>query len=144
MKSLTEIINDVVKATDAELEFVSGDKAYQNLSSDNVESYPAVFMDTPIKFLVEYTKSGYVRLKYNLIILFVDKTDLNASEDDKGEVVLAMTNTMLDFIAQCDKNADILNFYPTEGYEVIDVFDANLSGVVLLIDVVPKFDRAIC
>lgn len=144
MASITSIVQALVTAVSEDITFLKGDSAFQNFLADKVEDFPIALMDTPIKFNVTHRQSGYKEIEYSVMIMFADKTVLEAADADRRTVIDVQTGYMLDFISACERNTDVRTFSAQGGYELHDVFDVNVSGVVLEINIVPKNDRSIC
>jgi len=127
--------------------FYYGTKAYQNLKGDD-QVFPAVFLDSPIKYTFEVQQSGYIRFLPTLELFFIDKTTLDPSEEELNTVEANMLSLVKSFlIAVQNHSMARLSFdypYPVSGYGFSSIFDVNVAGIAITLSLELVDDNSFC
>jgi hypothetical protein len=153
------LIQDLIRDITAELSvygsspsvtpnFCQGWKGWQNLAVDEVVN-DSVILDWPINSSDEYRKSGLLESDYKLTIAFVGLSQLDYTPEEHLPIIERCRQTMQDFINllstyTVDGDRPIRDFTVTGTTEVINMFNVNLSGVVLSVSIIPFNIRGRC
>jgi hypothetical protein len=103
-----------------------------------------VFLDEPITSNDQLTQGGYIEEEYPLSMLFVNKTELDYTPEQHRVIIDAMRVLSKRFILRLQANANIRFVKTSIRIDVTNIFDVNLSGVILKIVVVPKNTDGAC
>lgn len=126
--------------------FVFGSKEILNLKTDEM-SFPLVALTDPIKSKGFRSAGGHIDHTYSLQIIFAGKTELDWEQEEQHQpVIAAMRNSCDEFIARMEKDTDNIrevakSFVVTDW---INMFDVNMSGVILEIEIKVVNNNSIC
>jgi hypothetical protein len=123
--------------------FVHGEKSWQNLQADEIQNV-VVFLDEPITSNDVLTQGGYIEEEYPLSMLFVNKTELDFTPDQHRVIIDAMRELSKRFILRLQANSNVRSVKNSIRVDVTNIFDVNLSGVILKIVVVPYNSDGAC
>jgi hypothetical protein len=147
--SIVTTIQDIVEALPLVVggsiypTFIHGEKSYQNLIADEIQNV-MVFLDEPITSNDTLTKGGYIEESYPLSMLFVNKTELDFTPDEHRVIIDAMRDLSKRFILRLQANSNIRTVNSSTRIDITNIFNVNLSGVILRINVVPFNSDAAC
>jgi hypothetical protein len=147
--SIVTTIESIVGALPIEAEgstyptFLHGQKSYQNLISDEIQNV-MVFLDEPITANYDLKQSGYIEEGYSLSMLFVNKTELDFTPAQHRVIIDAMRVLVKRFLLRLQANSNIRFVRNAEGIDITNIFDVNLSGVILRVTVVPFNSDGAC
>ncbi len=147
---IVTIIKDIVEAiplgTSPETYpfFVHGDKSFQNLVSDEITDEAIVYLDEPLNWSLDLKKSGYIEEVYKLSLFFGGKTQIDFTPDQHRTEIEKMLTMCRRFISILQSRDNIRTVKDASCFDVINMFDANRSGVVLNVTIVPFIDTPVC
>lgn len=124
--------------------FRHGDKFYQNLEVDEIQGV-TIFLDEPILSEDVLTQGGYIEEEYPLFMFFgrpIDKLDPSPLE--WRAVIDEMRTLSKRFILRAQANPDIRFVKKSKRIDTFRLFNANLTGVILQITIVPKNSEGAC
>lgn len=131
---IQELIKEHVEAMTSNSDsftFVHGFKEFQSVLADDIQ-LPVVFLDMPIKYTPIVNNSGVFNRRYNLVALFLYRSDI---DDSKEEQYIDYTKAE---VAQKELHLKLFNDPEVfelsivgECYQVAHLFDTPLSGVVM-------------
>lgn len=125
------------------LSFVYGNDYENNLAADN-ENFPAAFLDFPFESVMEIAQSGYIAEAVNVSIFFCDKTDVDADPADHLFVIRQCHAYMKSFLNKLQNSQYVNTIENVNTQGVINLFDVNVSGVLLTAAVEFKNTDSIC
>lgn len=119
-----------------------GVASWNNLAADEVGA-EAVFLVDPLKFNI--TDTTFMRENYPIVMLFLRKTELDASPAEL-EVVTEYTRQLARaFITECrDSTQLVKSITNINAVEVLHLFDAGLSGHMLSFNLEPLNNGPAC
>lgn len=123
--------------------FLHGEKSYQNLIADEITN-TMVFLDEPITSEDTLTQGGYIEEGYPLSMLFVKKTELDFTPAQHRVIIDEMRELSKRFILRLQANTNIRFVLKCTRTDITNIFDVNLSGVILRVTVVPKNSDGAC
>jgi hypothetical protein len=123
--------------------FVHGEKSWQNLVADEIQDV-IVFLDEPITCNDQLKQGGYIEEEYPLSMLFVNKTELDYTPAQHRVIIDAMMTLSKRFLLRLQANSNIRSVKNSVRIEVTNIFDVNLSGVILKVLVVPFNEDGAC
>jgi hypothetical protein len=148
---IVSAIQNVVSQMSMECSFIYGLKGWQNLQADKTAVFPVIFLDEPISSIDNFSQGGAVDITYNLNIAFLTKSNLNWSAAQHDTVIQAMRNVRREFILRLKKVADtstnqhlFRSISNITTLNAVNIFDVNLSGVLVSLQVVPMSSDGIC
>ena len=141
IKDITETLTVPDSSPSVTPNFCEGWKGWQNLAVDEVEN-DSVILDWPINSSDEYRKSGLLESDYKLTIAFMGLSQLDWSPEEHKVVIARCRILMQKFINKLssytvDGDRPIREFTVTNTTDVINMFNVNLSGVVLSVSITP-------
>lgn len=116
--------------------FIYGTKSWQNLVADN-SVLPVVFLDEPVKSNDTIKAGGYIEESYPLTFLFLDKTEMDYIPAQHDTVINSMRILRREFIIALENNENTQGLRNIITTDVMNIFDCNLSGVLLQLTYVP-------
>ncbi len=119
-----------------------GTQSWNNLAADEVGA-ETVFLVEPLKFNIKDTT--FMQEDYPTVMLFLRKTELDASPDEL-EVITEYTRQLVRaFITECrDSTQLVRSITNINAIEVLHLFDAGLSGHMLTFNIVPQNSGPAC
>jgi hypothetical protein len=131
---MISLIKTIVEALTGNPSFYHGIKGWQNLEADD-ESFPAVYLDEPIISYDDIKQSGYIEESYPLKLLFIDKSHPDWNPIQHQVVITAMRLLRREFLNKLQQNDDIRHIASSQTTDVMNLFDANVSGVFVEVTV---------
>jgi hypothetical protein len=147
--SIVAIIEDIVNALPIEANgstyptFIHGEKSWQNLAADEVENV-IVFLDEPITSNDLLTQGGYIEEEFPLSMLFVNKTEMEYTPAQHRVIIDSMRELSKRFLLRLQANSGVRFVKTSIRIDVVNIFDVNLSGVILKVVVVPFNQDGAC
>jgi hypothetical protein len=123
--------------------FAHGEKDWQNIFADE-QSYPVVYLDEPISNDFDVVSSGAIEEYYPIKLMFLYKTELEFTPTQHDNEIQKARLGARKFITLCNQSEDVRTIKNAKGIEVINVFDANTSGVILSLDISFYNQESIC
>ena len=130
-----------------------GDKGWQNLEadeeefleSDEVTPKGVVYLHTPIKNRLIINPGGAKDRSYDLIMMFLFKSQLDWTPEQYEEVIQFARSGVMNFINLLDADSRIIkelsNIVETE---TENEFDVNATGIILTFTIQPKNFDSFC
>jgi len=135
--NIKTIIEAISIAANPAATFRYGWKAFQNLKADKEATFPLHYLDFPIKGNISLKQSGLIERIYPLTILFAGKTKLDDTPAQHDTVIATMRAESTKFIQKAQENANVHFIRDIRETEVINIFDLNMSGIILELSLVP-------
>ncbi len=123
--------------------FLHGEKSFQNLKADEIQN-TIVFLDEPITSEDQLKKSGYIEEEYPLSMFFANKSELEFTPAQHRVIIDAMRVLSKRFLLRLQANSNIRDVKKVTRVDIVNVFDVNLSGVILRCTVVPFNSDGAC
>jgi hypothetical protein len=145
--TIKQLISDKVALMSANNEsysFLHSDKDWQNLNADE-ELLPAVYMDMPIRYRTSTSVTGYKEKTYILMLLFLFKSELDYTPEQQEEAMTKAENAQTEFEILLDNDPDNISKWTAgECYQVLNLFDCNMSGVVMPLEISIRNTDSVC
>ena len=130
VKTFVESIVSQITVSGDTFAFAHGEKDFQNLFSDEAV-YPIVYLDEPIQNDFQIVSSGAIQEYYPIQLMILYKTELDFTPDQHDVLIQKARLCARKFLTLAGMSQQIRNLDSIKGIEVINVFDANTSGIVL-------------
>lgn len=151
MSSIITIIESIVDDIPSKPNFIHGQKGWQNVESDE-SAFPAIYLEEPLTSDDTFHQGGLVEESYPLQMMFLDKTELDQTPEQLRPIVDAMRALRRQFIIRLKtkKNTNGENIVRPElvtnirTIDVYNVFDVNISGVIVTFNVTPLNSDSVC
>jgi hypothetical protein len=147
---IVQIVKDIAEAlpvTESPNTFATfkhGEKEFQNYIADELEGV-LIFLDEPITSNDSIKKGGYIEEEYPISMIFADKTELDWTPEQHQEVILEMRALAKRFINRLVSSQLIRRVNPVvTRVDFKNLFNSNISGVILRITIVPFNDDSAC
>lgn len=142
---IVSLIGSIVATVTDAPTFIHGDKGYQNLISDelNIET-GVIYLDEPISSNDSFKQSGYLEETYPLKLLFAKKTELDWTPAQHQVIIQECREMRREFMVLLQNNSSVQSFKSSKTTDIQNLFDINLSGVYLELEVVPFNVAANC
>ena len=137
---LTSIISTLGSPAPA---FHVGAKGWQNLIADSAV-LPAIFLDEPILSDDSLKISKVIEEKYKLVLLFLNKTEPDFTPTQHGVICQAMRDLRADFIHKLEANSSVKEVSGLTTKNVMNLFDCNLSGVMITVNLILYDNSSVC
>jgi hypothetical protein len=127
--------------------FLHGEKEIQNAISDEIDleaKEAAVYLDEPIRSNDNITKGGYIEETYPIEMLFVKKSQLDWTPEQHQVVILEMRDLRRRFLNRLASNSNVRSVSGVTTIDIKNIFNVNLSGVILRLTVVPFNSNSAC
>jgi len=137
MKHPEEICEELVLLLDADtFTFYYGSRPDQNFEADEF-TYPAVFLDKPIKATIRNTISNARYATVNMVLFFAYKVEIDATEPEKfAQAKQTAWTAAREFVLRLRRYDDYITDVKAETLTDVDhVFDINLAGCLLEVTV---------
>lgn len=145
--TIKQLISDKVALMDANgdsFSFLHSEKDWQNLNADE-EILPAVYLDMPIKYRTKTSLTGYKEKTYILMLLFLYKSELDDSPEQQEQTFVKAENSQQQFEMLLDDDSDnIVNYVAGECMQVLNLFDCNMSGVLMPLEITLRNTDSVC
>lgn len=123
--------------------FFYGDDAEQNFAADN-DTFPAAYLNFPFETIFDIKQSGYVVEECVIDLFFCDKVKMDASPAEQLIVIREMMHFVKTFLSRVQDNSNIRSFRDPVGTGVQNLFDVNVTGVLLSMVIEFVNDDPIC
>jgi hypothetical protein len=146
--SVLTIIETTVGNMDANgdsFTFLNSEREWQNLKSDD-QTLPAVYLDMPIQFKPIIKNGGAFSRQYILVALFMYRSNIDDSPAQQRVNYLKAEEAQRNFMLLLDNNygEDIEELTVSTCYQIRNLFDANLDGVVMPFSITLKDNSSVC
>lgn len=145
--TIKQLISDKVALMDANNEsysFLHSEKDWQNLNGDEA-ILPAVYLDMPIKYRTKTSVTGYKEKTYVLMLLFLFKSELDDGPSQQEQTFLKAENAQQQFEIILDSDADNISTWTSgECMQVLNLFDCNMSGVLMPLEITLRNNDSVC
>lgn len=149
--TILELLQTIADDLSTTVTFVHGEREYQNLVADDLE-FPALFVDEPIFSNDTVHDSMYIESAYPLVVLFLEKTDLDMPHDDVDSKIGDMRSLAREFTVRLLEKTDgngMRYIRSHRNMRRIDIpfakdKDVVVSGCRLEIEVVPFNTEGFC
>ena len=140
------IFYDIIEtiASDLSLYFYKGNESINNFTADDA-NYPAIFADMPVRSYISVRQSGHIDVRVEADLIFANKTtELDATGDQHIDITDEMFAKVLSFLDRL-QNVTIVDEILDQTYadEFLNMFDINVSGIVLHLYYTVKNPRSI-
>jgi hypothetical protein len=144
---IQQTISNLVSQMDANgdtFTFLHGDKDWQNIEADE-QVFPATYLDMPIRYKTVTSKTGYKEKTYFLTALFLYKSELDDEPLRKYEIFELAEEAQRNFEILIDNDTDNIKSWTVgECYQVENLFNCNVSGVVMPFSVTLVNTDSVC
>jgi len=125
--------------------FEHGDRYFQNLVSDEIIG-EVVFLDENLSSDDTLTKGGYLEESYPVVLLFLQKSELDWTPDQHQVAIQRQREQRRKFLNRLQNrvNVDVRRIESIRTDNVTNLFDVNLTGVMLSLRIVPLNDYGAC
>jgi hypothetical protein len=124
--------------------FIHGEKEILNSLADEVTNV-IVALDEPIIYNLIASTGGYKEKEYPIIMTFLAKTDFDPDQPANHRPCIEQMTALSDrFLNRLESNSSVRSIKSISGTEVKNILDANFSGVILRMTVVPFSDNTSC
>ena len=130
VKNFVESIVSQITVSGDTFAFAHGEKDFQNLFSDEAV-YPIVYLDEPIQNDFQIVSSGAIQEYYPIQLMILYKTELDFTPDQHDVLIQKARLCARKFLTLAGMSQQVRELDSIKGIEVINVFDANTSGIVL-------------
>lgn len=145
--TIKQLISNKVALMDANgdsFSFLHSEKDWQNLNADE-EILPAVYLDMPIKYRTKTSLTGYKEKTYILMILFLYKSELDDSPEQQEQTFVKAENSQQQFEMLLDDDSDnVVSYVAGECMQVLNLFDCNMSGVLMPLEITLRNTDSVC
>jgi hypothetical protein len=150
---IVDLIKSIVQSlpvTDSPISypnFIHGEKDYQNLLAEGVNfdlQDVTVFLDQPISSNDDIKKSGYIEETYPLSMAFLKRSELDFTPDQHQVLIDQMRVLRKRFLNRLTSNSNVKSVSSVQTTDAINVFDVNLSGIVMKLTVVTFNNDSSC
>jgi len=134
---MISLIKTIVESLTGTPSFYHGVKSWQNLIVDEeaFATAPTVYLDEPITSYDDIKQSGYIEESYPLKLLFINKSEPDWTPEQHQVVIAAMRVLRREFINKLQQEDSIRRVADSQTTDVMNLFDANVSGVLLEITI---------
>lgn len=142
--NIKTIVKDIVAGLSAPGTFRYGWKGFLNFKGDGEAVFPLRYLDYPIKSNDALRQSGLIESGFPITIAFLDKTKLDFTPDQHDVIIQEQRTQSTEFITAC-QNSELIHFVrDSKRTEIVNIFDINLSGIILEITLLPFDPDATC
>ena len=113
--------------------FYHGLKSWQNLIADDesFDTAPAVYLEEPIISYDDIKQSGYIEESYPLKLIFIDKSEPDWTPAEHQVLIAKMRTLRRQFLNKLQQQDSIRHVADSKTTDFMNLFDANVSGVLL-------------
>lgn len=123
--------------------FLHSEKNWQNLEADEA-TLPAVYLDMPIKYKPVILTGGVFSRAYVCVVLFLYKSELDNDPDEQYINYAKAEAAQREFQLLCENDIDIKSIVVGDCYQILNLFDCNLDGVVMPFTLTPRNSDGVC
>ena len=136
---IINIIRDCVTPLDGSPTYETGQRWLQNVRADNI-ALPGVFVDRPLVGKLPYL--GTARKEtYSPTMLFVDKSSPEFTQSQHDVIVDFQRKQAIQFLTNLQAHPEVETIGSDVTItDVFNLFDANLTGVILSFQLTLKFE----
>jgi hypothetical protein len=144
IQELIKVHVDAMQANGDTFSFLHSERDWQNLRADE-KVFPAVFLDMPVKSTPKILGGGAFERSYNVVVLFLYKSNLDDNEDQRYLSLKKAEAAQREFLLLLDNDDDnVKSFNALESFQVMNIFDANLDGIVQPFNIIPRNSDGVC
>jgi len=132
------------------LKFYHNFKSLENIQADS-HVFPCVYLDEPFRINYIKKQSGALFHKYTFTLVFMDESNLEETADDYYAIALKFEDPIRQFISKLKKFSDengydfnVLIEGEPIGYPFINMFDVNVSGMIVDFVLTVEYNKPIC
>lgn len=144
------IVDEDITPPNYNLAFYYNFKDLANIQADSF-TFPAVYLDEPFKIEYIKKKSGAIFHRYSFTLIFMDRANMDETESISYEKALQFEDPIRQFISKLHKFSDdagytfnVIMSEVSPGYPFINMFDANVSGMIVNFVLDVEYDKPIC
>lgn len=142
---MISIIRAIVAALVGPPEFYHGTSQWQNLNADKADLDDGiVYLDEPITSDDDLTQGGYIEEAYPLRLMFLKKSKLDWTPTQHQVIISEMRTLRRKFLNKLQDDAGVRYVSDVVTTDVMNVLDANLSGVLVEVTVTPFNSESAC
>lgn len=130
VKSFVESVVSQIVVSGQNFSFKHGERDFQNIFADE-ETFPVVYLDEPIQNDFEIVSSGAIQEYYPIQLMILYKTELDFTPDQHDVLIQKARLCARKFLSLANDSDQMRTIDGIKGVEVINVFDANTSGIIL-------------
>jgi len=130
VKSFVESVVSQIVISGQNFSFKHGERDFQNIFADE-EIFPVVYLDEPIQNDFEIVSSGAIQEYYPIQLMILYKTELDFTPDQHDVLIQKARLCARKFLSLANDSDQMRTIDGVKGVEVINVFDANTSGIIL-------------
>jgi hypothetical protein len=137
---IVNIIRDCITPLIGSPTFESGQRWLQNIQADNIP-LPCVFLDRPINGKLPYLGTAR-KERYSPVMLFANKSSPEFTQEQHDVIVDFQRKQSIQFLANLQAHPEVerIEGEPTLT-DVFNLFDVNLTGVVLSFQLMLRFEE---
>ena len=139
--TFSDFIKSLVEQTS--YDFGRGERQWQNFISDN-QINPAVYLDDPIGYTFQTTRSGGINPIYDLKLIIFHKSQLDWTPEQHDSVVELASQEARKLVILINNSESVENLMNTQVLEFHNLFDSNVSGVFLTGKITFRENASIC
>ena len=143
IKNFVSTIVSQIQVDNTPFTFAHGESDWQNMMADE-QNYPVVYLDEPISNDFLLLNSGAIQEFYPIKLLLLYKTELDFTPGEHDQVIQKARLAARKFISLCANAEEVKEVKNPKGIEIINLFDANTSGIVLTLDLHFYNFEAVC
>ena len=110
--------------------FLFSGKDWQNLESDDI-TLPVVYMDMPLRSQPFIAPSGAFSRRWNIVLMFLYRSELDDSPEELEAILEKAYAAQRQMHIRLNEDYLITDLVVQENFEVRNLFDTPLSGVVM-------------
>lgn len=139
--TFSDFIKSLVEQTS--YDFGRGERQWQNFLSDN-QVNPAVYLDDPIGYTFQTTRSGGINPIYDLKLIIFHKSQLDWTPEQHDSVVELAGDEARKLVILINNSESVENLMNVQILEFHNLFDSNVSGVFLTGKITFRENASIC
>jgi hypothetical protein len=139
--TFSDFIKSLVEQTS--YDFGRGDRQWQNFLSDN-QLNPAVYLDDPIGYTFQTTRSGGINPIYDLKLIIFHKSQLDWTPEQHDSVVELASQEARKLVILINNSDSVESLLSPQILEFHNLFDSNVSGVFLTGKITFRENASIC
>lgn len=143
IKTFVESVVQQITIQGQAYNFAHGEKDWQNIFADE-QSYPVVYLDEPISNDFDIVSSGAIEEYYPIKMMFLYKTQLDFTPSQHDDEIQKARLGTRKFLSLCGNSNEVRSIKSAKAIEVINIFDANTSGVILSLEISFYNQDSIC
>lgn len=139
--TFTQFIQSLVEQTP--YNFGRGEQSWQNYIADS-EVLPAVYLDEPISSSFKLLPGGVIQEVYELKLLVLQKSQLDWTPEQHATVIELARQQARKLTILINESDSVQSFANPKILEFKNLFDSNLSGVVMTSEITFYSSAGIC